>query len=115
MNKVYVVQNQHSKNRVTGKMEQRFDLTPAEDYGELEFLLEPTDIPFQSVQVIDKLHTKLADFTEEDYLLLIGNPCLIGWSVAIAAQFSGGRVKLLQWHTQSRSYILVDGRVFDNK
>lgn len=114
MSKVYVVQNQQMRDRVTGEMRPRFDLSPARDYGELEFLLESSDLPFRPRPVIEKLRRKLAYYTPDDYLLLIGNPCLIGWTVALAAQVASGRVKLLQWHTQSQSYLLVEANVFDN-
>ena len=95
-------------------MKPRFDLSPAQDYGELVFLLDSSDLPFRPVPVIAKLREGLKHYTPNDYLLLIGNPCLIGWAVALAAQASGGQVKLLQWHTQSQSYLLIEANVFDN-
>ena len=113
MSIVYVVQNQHFNDRRTGQRRPKFDLTPAREYGELRYLLSPEASPSLPRSVIASLQYGLADFTERDYLLLLGNPCLIGWTVAVAAQKTGGPVKLLQWHNQSHSYILVEGNVFE--
>lgn len=111
MSIVYVVQNQQKRHESTGLMGPKFDLSSARDYGELVYLLDSHDLPFRPVPVVDKLRAGLASFTEKDYLLLIGNPCLIGWSVAIASQATGGVVRVLQWHKRSSSYILIESNL----
>lgn len=108
--KVYVIQNQQVRDRVSRKMKPKFDLAPAEDYGKLIYLLDSSDLPFNSAPVIEKLREGLAEYSLVDYLLLIGNPCLIGWATTIAVGASGGFVRMLQWHTQSQSYISVDAK-----
>lgn len=108
MSNVYVVQLQQKRDRSTGRLVERFDLSPAEDYGPLVYLLEHGDSPLRPVPTLAKLRSGLANFTEQDYLLLIGNPCLIGWATALASQASGGRVRLLQWSARSNSYVVVE-------
>ena len=108
MSIVYVVQRQRFRERGTGDLRDKFDLTSAEDYGELRFLLGPQATPYRPRPTIEALREGLAEITNEDYILLIGNPCLIGWTVALAVVKTGGRVRLLQWHAQSKSYLVID-------
>jgi N-acetyl-beta-hexosaminidase len=46
----------------------------------------------------------LRDFSDDDYLLLIGNPVFIGWATAIAAAYNEGRVNLLMWSGKEKGY-----------
>ena len=115
MNTVYVIQRQLRRDQETGDIVDRFDLGPAEQYGRIVFLLEPNASAFRSKEVIRDLRHALSRFTGNDYLLLIGNPCIIGWSTAIAAEFSGGCVKMLQWNSQQQAYMVVEGDIKDNK
>lgn len=109
---VYVVQNQ-MKHDGHGAFIPKFNLSSAEQYGQLKFLLSPTAQPFNSLGIIDELHEKLCDFKEDDYLLLIGNPCLIGFATAIAANYCPGALRLLQWSGKDQSYIEVRAQLFD--
>ena len=109
---VFVVQNQMRRNRETGQLEPRFNLDPALEHGRLQFLLSPSAAPFHPGQVIDELHKKLENFGDNDYLLLIGNPCLIGFAVAIATEYNNGRVKLLQWNGREGRYTPIEAVVF---
>ncbi|MDX9698658.1 MAG: hypothetical protein RBT55_03710 [Rhodocyclaceae bacterium] len=106
-NRVFVVQNQHRWNRDNQRFEPKFDLSPAEEFGELVYLLSPTAAPFRPEPVIEELRAKLADFGPDDHLLLVGNPVLIGFAVALAAQSNGGDVSLLQWSGKDQRYINV--------
>jgi len=96
MERVFVVQDQ-----------KRFDIGAAKSFGNLVFLLDEEATPYDE-SVVATLHDKLSSYTPEDYLLLLGNPCLIGWTVAIAALYSGGPVKHLQWRGKTQSYIVVE-------
>ncbi len=89
------------------KMVHRFDISSAEKYGDMDFLLGPTAAPWSSDSVLKEMRQKLRYFKEEDYLLLIGNPILIGWAMALASQYSH-RVKALQWSGKDGSYIPVE-------
>ncbi len=106
--RVYVVQNQHRWNSGASQFEPKFDLSPAERFGKLTYLLSPTAAPFRPEPIIKELKEKLSEFGPEDHLLLVGNPVLIGLSVAIAAQFNDGAVSLLQWSGKDQRYINVN-------
>lgn len=104
--KVYVVQNQY-KSTAGGNLIPKFDLEPARVYGPLVFVLSPAADHGQPNKVIDELHIRLREMTKNDYLLLLGNPCLIGWCVAVASHYTGGLLKLLQWESRTKSYLAV--------
>ena len=104
---VYVVQKSlHRDGR--GELVPKFDLTPAERFGEIRFLLNDQARPFVLAPIIAELHEKLAGFGNDDYLLLTGNPVLLGLAFAIAADFNEGRVRVLQWHGKSGSYTPIE-------
>lgn len=107
--RVFVVQRQmhwvaEPGNPSAGKLTPKHDLTPAEQFGEIVYLLSPTASPFNPQPLIADLHAKLFDFSPDDYVLLVGNPVLIGLTVAVAADYNDGSVKMLQWSGSSHSY-----------
>lgn len=107
---VYVVQKQMRWDADRGELVPRFDLEPARVYGDIEYLLSPNAAPFNPGPIIDELRERLQDFSDDDHLLLIGNPCLIGFAVAIAADYNG-RVSLLQWSGKEQRYISITADV----
>jgi len=104
VSRVFVVQDQRKRDKKSGELVSKFDLSSAEKYGEIIYCLTPTARPFASEHVIAGLTRVLRDFGDDDWLLLIGNPCLIGFAVSIASWANGGRVRLLQWDGMDYSY-----------
>lgn len=91
---VYVIQEQGGKN-----------ILSAQQYGEIKILLPSgTQVTFSSGQVTKKLLFELNGFSDDDYLLLIGDPAAIGIAVAVAAYWNNGKVKMLKWDRQERTY-----------
>lgn len=105
--RVFVIQQTLKMER--GKLVPKFtNINEAEVFGRIETLLSASTSPFSPTPVIAELTRKLKDYDgATDYLLLIGNPCLIGWAVAIAASVSGGRVNLLQWNGRESRYLPI--------
>lgn len=108
---VYVIQNQMRFDHTKQELVPRFDLTSASEYGEIEFLLSPSAGPFSPESILSELREKLADFTDDDHLLLIGNPVLIGLASAIASDMAG-IVNFLQWSGKDQKYIIIRADVF---
>ena len=107
MGRVFVVQKQLRMND-DERLVPKFDLSSAEIFGEVTYLLSARAAPFTPDPVIKELAHMLADYDgDNDYLLLVGNPCLIGWTVALAANASGGKVRLLQWSGRDGRYIPI--------
>lgn len=77
-------------------------------------LLPATDNLFLSTQpVIRKLRRELRNFNDNDYLLLIGDPNIIGVACAVAASINRGRFKTLKWDREQRRYYPAECDVLD--
>ncbi len=109
---VFIIQEQMRWDTNSSKFVSKFDIESAKRFGKIEHLLSPKAAPFNSTPIISELHKKLKKFSDDDYLLLIGNPCLIGWAVAIAADYNDGRVKLLQWSGKDQKYMEIKADIF---
>lgn len=108
---VYVVQKQMHLDREKQEYVERFNLEPAKEYGELRYLLSPTAAPFRPDSVLEDLEEGLKDFTDEDFLLLVGNPVLIGLASALAA-IKSGTVNFLQWSGKDQKYLCIRAEIF---
>jgi len=99
---VYVTQEQSGKN-----------ITPAMQYGKLKVLLPPgLEVAHSAGQVAKQLLPKLSNFSDDDYLLLIGDPVTIGIATALAAHWNNGRVKMLKWDRQERRYLPIACQIY---
>lgn len=107
MSRVFIVQNQHRWDKDKEKFVPKFDFTPAEEHGELVNLLSPTAAPFRTEEIVEELHQKLRTFNDDDTLLLVGNPVLIGMCLAVAADYNAGNIKVLQWSGKDKRYIPI--------
>lgn len=106
MSKVYIIQNTHKLNRDTQVLQPKYDFETARHYGDLVFLLTPSAKPHDP-SVVAELLEKLADYTDKDHLLLVGNPTLIGFACAIASDVSEGKVNVLQWDGKGKEYVSI--------
>lgn len=109
---VYVVQAHRRYNKDTGEYEDVHDLSPAAEFGELRYLLTPTAAPWDTDSILADLWDGLGSFSDGDYLLMVGNPVLVGLATAVASEVSGGRINFLQWSGRERSYTPVSAQVF---
>ncbi len=116
MSRVYVVQQPMMRDRSTSELVPKFDLSDAKVFGELVFLLGDRARPWRpndeghlqvSAGILDEIEDRLADFGDDDFLLLTGNPILIGIAAHLAWEINGGRVWFLQWHGRDRRYMVV--------
>ena len=73
--------------------------------GKFKFLLpEFSQIIFSPGPLVYKLRQGLKDFTTKDYLLLTGDPALIGVACSIVSDITNGKYNLLKWDKQERKY-----------
>ena len=83
----------------------KINIMGASKYGEFKFLLpEFSQIIFSPGPLIFKLRKALRDYTEEDYLLLTGDPAIIGVACSIVSDITNGKYQLLKWDKQERTY-----------
>lgn len=102
---VYVVQR--ATFREAGIVKDKYDLTPAEEFGELVELLDPWAKPFDTGPIVDELFEKLVYFSDSDFIICIGNPILLALAVSVAVDINEGRVSLLQWNGRQGEYVPV--------
>ena len=109
MNKpiVYVIQE------IPGTREGRpkINIMGASKFGELKVLLpELSQIIFSPGPLIFKLRKLLNNYTPEDFLLLTGDPAIIGVACSIVSDTTNGKYKVLKWDKQERQYypIVID-------
>ena len=83
----------------------KINIMGASKYGEFKFLLpEFSQIIFSPGPLIFKLRKALRDFKEEDYLLMTGDPSIIGVACSIVSDITNGKYQLLKWDKQERKY-----------
>ena len=94
MSKVYVTQESIGRN-----------LGPALKYGELVALFpETAQIQITSTPALRKLRHDLKDYGKEDWLLLSGDPIIMGLSMMVASEMNQGHLQLLKWNRQDKLY-----------
>ena len=101
---VYVVQE------IAGTREGRpkFNIMGAAEYGKLKFLLdERSQMIFSPGPLIFKLRKALAKYRAKDYLLLTGDPAIIGVACSIVSDITNGKYNLLKWDKQERKYYTI--------
>lgn len=105
---VYVVQERKKMNHVTGEFEPVVNIMPAAEYGTLVELFPHNQHALLVAPVTNSLKATLRNFSDEDYILPIGNPVLIGIATAVAARNNMGKVKLLHWDRELKRYIVLN-------
>ena len=108
-NTVYVIQD------VPGTREGRpkINIIGASQFGTLKVLLpENAQIILSAGPLIFKLRQLLQNYTLNDYLLLTGDPAIIGVACSIASDITNGKYNLLKWDKQERRYYPVEIDLF---
>ena len=83
----------------------KINIMSAREYGDFKFLLpEFSQIIFSPGPLVFKLRKLLKDYTSEDYLLLTGDPAIIGIACSIVSDITNGKFNLLKWDRQERMY-----------
>ena len=92
----------------------KFNIMGASKYGKLKVLLrEDTQIILSPGPVIFELRRLLKDYNSNDYLLLSGDPSVIGIAVAIASDINNGRFNLLKWDRQEKVYYPLEINLYE--
>ena len=103
--KVYVIQQIPGTSEGTP----RINILGAREYGEFVFCLpERSQIIFSPGPLIFKLRGILKKYTPKDYLLLTGDPAIIGVACSIVSDITNGKYRLLKWDKQERKYYSID-------
>tara|TARA_R100000656_G_scaffold107324_1_gene79453 strand:- start:2074 stop:2418 length:345 start_codon:yes stop_codon:yes gene_type:complete len=91
---VYIVQEMRGR-----------DITDAASFGNLEILLPAKEqVSFSTQPTVRRMAAVLSKFTDDDYLLLGGDPAGVAIAASLAAQYNRGRYKLLKWDRLEKQY-----------
>ena len=102
---VYVIQDIPGTKQGAPKI----NIIGATQFGNLRVLLpENSQIILSPNYVITTLRQKLKDYTNRDYLLLTGDPAIIGVACSIVSDITNGKYNLLKWDKQERRYYPVE-------
>jgi len=107
---VYVIQE------IPGTREGRpkINIMGAQKYGEIKVLLkEDSQIIFSPGPIVFSLRKKLINFSKEDYLLLTGDPAIIGIVCSVVSDMTNGRYNLLKWDRQERMYYPIKINLYE--
>ena len=97
---VYVIQEVPGTKACAPKI----NIMGAAKYGKFEFLLpEFSQIIFSPGPLVFKLRKLLKNYRPKDYLLLTGDPAIIGVACSIASDITNGKFNLLKWDRQERA------------
>ena len=99
--KVYLIQEIPG----TSKGEPKYNILGAQKYGDIVTILpEFSQMILSPGPLIYKFRQKLKNFKSHDYLLLTGDPAIIGVTCSIVSDMTGGNYNLLKWDRQERKY-----------
>ena len=101
---VYVIQE------IAGTRDGRpkINIMGAAEFGTFKFLLpELSQIIFSPGPLIFKLRKGLQNYRPKDFLLLTGDPAIIGVACSIVSDMTNGKYQLLKWDKQERKYYSI--------
>ena len=111
--KVYVIQE------IAGSTDGRpkINIMGAASYSttnDFNFLLpEFSQMIFSPGPLIYKLRQGLKNYTSDDYLLLTGDPALIGVACSIVSDITNGKYNILKWDKQERKYYPIEINLYE--
>ena len=87
----------------------KINIIGATQFGNLKVLLpENSQIILSAGPLVFKLRKLLQEYKKDDYLLLTGDPAIIGVACSIVSDITGGKYKLLKWDKQERRYYPIE-------
>ena len=107
---VYVIQE------IPGTKEGRpkINIMGAQKFGKIKVLLrEDSQMIFSPGPIIFELRKLLKNYTSEDYLLLTGDPAIIGVACSVVSDITHGKYNLLKWDRQERRYYPIQINLYE--
>jgi hypothetical protein len=107
---VYVIQ--HIPGTQAGNP--KINIMGASEYGQFKFLLpEFSQMIFSPGPLIYKLREGLKNYKVKDYLLLTGDPAIIGVACSIVSDITNGKYNVLKWDKQERKYYPISINLYE--
>ena len=92
----------------------KYNIMGASKFGDLKTLLpENSQIIMSPGPLIFKLRKLLKNFSEDDYLLLTGDPAIIGVACSIVSDINNGKFNFLKWDRQEKMYYPIRVNLYE--
>jgi len=92
----------------------KINIIGASKYGDFKFLLpEFSQMIFSPGPLIFKLRQGLKNYKVDDYLLLTGDPAIIGVACSIVSDITNGKYNVLKWDKQERKYYPIEINLYE--
>ena len=107
---VYVIQE------IPGTKEGRpkINIMGAQKFGKIKVLLrEDSQMIFSPGPIIFELRRLLKTYRPDDYLLLTGDPAIIGVACSVVSDITHGKYHLLKWDRQERMYYPISINLYE--
>ena len=107
---VYVIQE------IPGTKEGRpkINIMGAQKFGNIKVLLrEDSQMIFSPGPIIFELRRLLKNYTSKDYLLLTGDPAIIGVACSVVSDITHGKYNQLKWDRQERMYYPIQINLYE--
>ena len=107
---VYVIQE------IPGTKEGRpkINIMGAQKFGKIKVLLrEDSQMIFSPGPIIFELRRLLKEYRSIDYLLLTGDPAIIGVACSVVSDITHGKYHLLKWDRQERMYYPISINLYE--
>ena len=110
MSKVYLTQEIPG----TSIGQPKYNVLGAQKFGQIVTVLpEKSQIILSPGPLIHKLRTALKDYTTDDYLLLSGDPAIIGVVCSVVCDITNGKFNLLKWDRQEKVYYPLEINLYE--
>ena len=92
----------------------KINIMGAANYGQFKFLLpEFSQMIFSPGPLIYKLRQGLKEYKKKDYLLLTGDPAIIGVACSIVSDITNGKYNILKWDKQEKKYYPIEINLYE--
>jgi len=92
----------------------KYNIIGAQKFGKLKVLLkENTQIVLSPGPIIFELRRLLKNYTSKDYLLLSGDPSVIGIACSVVSDINNGKFNLLKWDRQEQMYYPLEINLYE--
>lgn len=110
MSRVYVIQAPARRSGPRGEWVEKFDLSPAEAFGEVVRVMPYGNLPEDLTEARTRLVEALRGFDfRSDYLLLLGDPVAIALGVSVLTMLqmlddADAPIRVLKWDRRAGRY-----------
>lgn len=98
------------RRNAQGQWVETHNVTSAEKFGQLLTPILPNHVmsDYKEDWIIGKLREGLKGFSNDDFILMNGDPEILALTIKIASNINKGKVKLLKWDKFHQGYIVKD-------